>query len=79
MKKVNPKSGLFKVALLSISLLLMIAPQISSVLPLMYSSFPGVSRAAVETLSTIPNIGIVIGLIISPFLIKLIGDRKSVV
>ena len=63
MKKVNPKSGLFKVALLSISLLLMIAPQISSVLPLMYSSFPGVSRAAVETLSTIPNIGIVIGLV----------------
>ncbi|MBI0092468.1 MFS transporter [Lactobacillus sp. M0403] len=79
MKKVNPKSGLFKVALLSISLLLMIAPQISSVLPLMYSSFPGVSRAAVETLSTIPNIGIVIGLIISPFLIKLIGTKNTVI
>ncbi|AIS10024.1 hypothetical protein LACWKB8_1770 [Lactobacillus sp. wkB8] len=78
MKKINPKSGLFKCALLSISLLLMIAPQISSVLPLMYSSFPQVSRAAVETLSTIPNIGIVVGLIISPFLIKLIGTKPTV-
>lgn len=79
MKKVNPKSGLFKVALLSISLLLMIAPQISSVLPLMYSSFPNVSRAAVETLSTIPNIGIVVGLILSPFLIKLLGTKPTVI
>lgn len=79
MKKVNPKSGLFKVALLSISLLLMIAPQISSVLPLMYSSFPDVSRAAVETLSTIPNIGIVIGLVLSPFMIKLIGTKPTVI
>ncbi len=79
MKKVNPKSGLFKVALLSISLLLMIAPQISSVLPLMYSSFPDVSRAAVETLSTIPNIGIVVGLILSPFLIRLIGTKSTVI
>ena len=79
MKKFNPKSGLFKCALLSISLMLMIAPQISSVLPLMYSSFPQVSRAAVETLSTIPNIGIVVGLIISPFLIKLIGTKPTVI
>lgn len=78
MKKVNPKSGLFKLALLSISLLLMIAPQISSVLPLMYSSFPSASRAAVETLSTIPNVGIVIGLILSPFFIKLIGTKLTV-
>lgn len=79
MKKINPKSGLFKVALLSISLLLMIAPQISSVLPLMYSSFPDVSRAAVETLSTIPNIGIVVGLVLSPFLIKLLGTKTTVI
>lgn len=79
MKKTNSQSGLFKCALLSISLLLMIAPQISSVLPLMYSSFPGVSRAAVETLSTIPNIGIVVGLVLSPFLIKFIGTKPTVI
>ena len=33
----------FKISLLSISLFLMIAPQISAALPLMYDAFPGVS------------------------------------
>ncbi|RMC48154.1 MFS transporter [Lactobacillus sp. ESL0225] len=79
MKKANPQSGLFKIALLSISLLLMIAPQISPVLPLMYSSFPTISRAGVETLSTIPNIGIVIGLMLSPFLIRLVGSKPTII
>ncbi|RHW54853.1 MFS transporter [Lactobacillus bombicola] len=79
MKKAVPKSKLFKISLLSISLLLMIAPQISPVLPLMYSAFPNISRAGVETLSTIPNIGIVIGLVLSPFLIKLIGTKPTII
>ncbi len=35
---------LFKVSLLSISLFLMMAPQISSALPLMYHAFPGIQQ-----------------------------------
>lgn len=53
---------IFKVSLLSISLFLMMAPQISSALPLMYHVFPGIDKAGVETLSTVPNFGIVVGL-----------------
>lgn len=54
------------------------APAISPALPLMYHVFPGVDQAGVETLATIPNIGIVIGLLISPFLIRFIGEKATI-
>lgn len=44
----------------------------------MYHAFPGVDQAGVETLATIPNIGIVIGLLISPFLIRFIGEKATI-
>lgn len=69
---------IFKISLLSISIFLMMAPAISPALPLMYHAFPGVNQAGVETLSTIPNIGIVIGLLISPFLIRLMGEKATI-
>lgn len=69
---------IFKVSLLSISIFLMMAPTISLALPLMYHAFPGIDKAGVETLSTIPNIGIVIGLLISPFLIKFVGEKITI-
>ncbi|RHW51235.1 MFS transporter [Bombilactobacillus bombi] len=78
MKKIKTDSWIFKISLLSISLLLMSAPQISSALPMMYSSFPNETHSAVETLSTIPNVGIVLGLIISPISIKFLGTKKNI-
>lgn len=79
MKKKRTQDHLiFKVSLLSISIFLMMAPAISPVLPLMYHAFPGVNQAGVEILSTIPNIGIVVGLMISPFLIRLIGEKATI-
>lgn len=68
----------FKISLLSISLFLMIAPQISAALPLMYDAFPGVSQSGVETLATVPNFGIMVGLFISPFLIRFLGQKSTV-
>ena len=68
----------FKISLLSISLFLMIAPQISAALPLMYDAFPGVSQSGVETLVTVPNFGIMVGLFISPFLIRILGQKSTV-
>lgn len=55
------------------------APAISPALPLMYNAFPGVDRGGVETLATIPNIGIVMGLLISPFLIRLVGEKATII
>ncbi|MBM6762644.1 MFS transporter [Ligilactobacillus agilis] len=78
MKKAPEKQIIFKISLLSISLFLMMAPQISSALPLMYKAFPGVNQAAVQTLSTIPNFGIVLGLVISPFLVKFLGEKVTI-
>ena len=57
---------------------LMIAPQISAALPLMYDAFPGVSQSGVETLATVPNFGIMVGLFISPFLIRILGQKSTV-
>lgn len=80
MKEKHPQDHLiFKISLLSISIFLMMAPAIAPALPLMYHAFPGVDKAGVEMLSTIPNIGIVIGLLISPFLIKIIGEKPTVI
>ena len=69
---------IFKISLLSISLFLMMAPQIASALPLMYHAFPGVNKAGVEMLSTIPNFGIMFGLLISPIIVKYLGQKATI-
>lgn len=80
MQEKQPQDHLiFKISLLSISIFLMMAPAISPALPLMYNAFPGVDRGGVETLATIPNIGIVTGLLISPFLIRLVGEKATII
>lgn len=78
-KKAVKERGIFKVSLLSISLFLMMAPQISSALPLMYKAFPGVSKAGVESLATVPNFGIMLGLILSPVLIRWLGEKTTII
>lgn len=78
MKETKDK-WVFKISLLSISLFLMMAPQISTALPLMYQAFPGVSSSAVETLATIPNFGIVAGLFLSPLLVNRMGAKATVI
>lgn len=75
----QPKEKLsFKVSLLSLSLFLMMAPQIASAIPLMYEAFPKISKAAIETLVTIPNFGIMAGLFLSPIVIRYIGQKKTI-
>jgi len=78
MSKVNSKSFLFKCALLSISMLLMAAPNIAAAIPLMSRSFTGQSASAIETISTIPNLGIIIGIFISSLLANLCGQKRTV-
>lgn len=79
MKTKQPQDRLiFMVSILSISLFTMMAPQISSALPLMYKAFPGVSTAGVQMLSTVPNFGIVLGLVVSPFLVHAIHQKPTI-
>ncbi|MGT2755142.1 MFS transporter [Streptococcus ovis] len=71
-------SSLFKVSLLSISLLSALAQAVSAAFPAMYKSFPNESVAAIETLGTIPNFGTLFGLLVSPFLIRLTNKKTTV-
>lgn len=73
--KTKQQQLIFKISLLSISVLLMSAPIISAALPSMIDSFPGQSKSAVETLLTIPNFGIILALLFSPFCIRMIGKK----
>ncbi|MFR0586438.1 MFS transporter [Lactobacillus porci] len=78
-KKAVKDKLIFKVSLLSISLFLMMAPQIASALPLMYKAFPGVSKAGVESLATVPNFGIILGLVVSPLLVRWLGEKATII
>lgn len=77
MKHISHKSALFKMSLLSISLAIMLAPAISPALPLMH--FNGVSQSQIDTLCTIPNLMKIVGILVSPLLIKLIGQKKTII
>ncbi|EOL42748.1 hypothetical protein RV11_GL000911 [Enterococcus phoeniculicola] len=76
--KTKQQQTVFKISLLSISVLLMSAPIISAALPAMIDSFSSQSKSAVETLLTIPNFGIILALLISPFCIRIIGKKNTV-
>ncbi|MDF7639670.1 MFS transporter [Lactobacillus sp. ESL0791] len=76
MKNISHKSIIFKISVLSISLAVMLAPTISPALPLMH--FPGVSKAQIDTLSTIPNLAKIFGILFCPFLIRVFGQKKII-
>ncbi|ANZ63584.1 hypothetical protein AYR62_05410 [Secundilactobacillus paracollinoides] len=78
MEKVKPQSWLFKVAILSISLMLMIAPNIAAAIPLMAKTFSSQSASAVQTLSTIPNLGVIFGIFLGEFVTLKIGSKRTV-
>ncbi|MFC6176355.1 MFS transporter [Companilactobacillus huachuanensis] len=78
MLKEKSKSFVFKIALLSISMLLMAAPNIAAAIPLMSKTFTGQSASAIETISTIPNLGIIAGIFISSFLTNFMGQKRTV-
>ena len=77
--KLQKQHWLFKLSLLSVSVLLMSAPIISAALPLMFTDFPDQSKSAIETLLTVPNFGIILALLISPLCIRFFGKKNTVI
>lgn len=77
MKVVNSKSPLFKISLLSISILCMVAASVSTVIPAMAKTLTGVSLTQVELLASVPNFGIFLFVLLSPIMTKKFGDKKS--
>lgn len=78
MNSQKQSSILFKIALLSISSMLTLAASIAPALPLMQKTFSGYSQTAVQTISTIPNLGIIIGIFVGGFLSLKIGQKNTV-
>lgn len=77
MKEVNTKSPLFKISLLSISILCMVAASVSTVIPAMAKTITTVSLTQIELLASIPNFGILLFVMLSPIMTKKFGDKKS--
>lgn len=58
----------YKLSLLAISLFIMTSAVISPALPLMMHVFPTISYVKIELPATIPNLGMIFGLLIIPSL-----------
>lgn len=74
----NSRSPLFKLALLSISLFLASAPAVAPLIPLMEESYPALSKSSIEMITTMPNFGIMLFVLVSPFVSQRIGKKKCV-
>ncbi|PWG00105.1 MFS transporter [Levilactobacillus bambusae] len=77
-KSPNVNAWWFKTAILSIALLVQAAPAVAGTLPLMRKTFSSQPLSAVETLSTVPNLGIMLFVILSSGVAKVIGNKKTV-
>lgn len=69
----------FKLSLLAISLFIMMSAVISPALPLMMKAFPNVDRVNIELLTTIPNAGMIVGLLFSPIMIRKLHPKNVVI
>ncbi|KRN28781.1 major facilitator superfamily transporter permease [Lactobacillus selangorensis] len=77
-KQTEAETPRFKIALLSISILLMMAPVVSSTVPAMSKTFAHQSASAVEALVTIPNLGLIFGIFIGSVLAVRWGAKKTI-
>lgn len=74
----NTKSPLFKIALLSISILLMMGPAVSTTVPSMTKTLSHESSSAIEAIISIPNFGLIFGILIGGFLAIHWGAKHTV-
>lgn len=78
MEKTRPRSASFKLALLSISLMLQSGGTIAIAVSKMKETFVDHSATAVESLVTAPNITIMIFVLLSTFLVRSLGTKTVV-
>lgn len=72
------KRGLFKTSLLSISLINMSGPAVAAAIPLMLGAFPQRALADIELTVSVTNFGILLLVVLAPFFVRLLGDKKTV-
>ncbi|AWE42090.1 hypothetical protein DDD63_04210 [Actinobaculum sp. 313] len=67
---------IFKVSILSIAVMQATAQSISGILNTMAEAMPHVDATSISSLSTVPNLGCLVGLFLSPILCKVFGERR---
>lgn len=69
-------SLIFKISILSIAIMQATAQSVGGILNTMAAALPNVDANAISSLSTVPNLGSLAGVFLSPFACKLFGERK---
>ncbi|KRL97121.1 MFS transporter [Liquorilactobacillus satsumensis] len=71
-------SWLFKLSLLSISILAMTAPSIAVANPLLEKTFAQESTAKIEMIATLPNLGVLLMIMFSTVIAKKLGVKRTI-
>lgn len=69
---------ILKIALLSVSMLVAVAPAINANIPAMKEAFPQIPLSMVEMITTIPSLFLMISVLTSGFIAKKIGYKQTI-
>ncbi|KAF1294203.1 MFS transporter [Candidatus Enterococcus leclercqii] len=69
---------IFKLSILSISLICMVAPAVSATVPDILQSFPNRDSGSIELLMSVPNFGIFLFVLLAPMITRIISDKTTV-
>lgn len=69
---------IFKIAILSISLICMVAPAVSATVPDILTTFPNRDSGSIELLMSVPNFGIFLFVLLAPMVTRKISDKSTV-
>jgi MFS family permease len=74
----NPHSKIFVLAVLSVSVMITTGTAISSALPEMAKSFPNISVSQIDMIATIQQFSVMITLLLSGFISKKLGIKRTI-
>lgn len=69
-------SLIFKISILSIAVMQATAQSVGGILNTMAAAMPNVDATAISSLATVPNLGCLAGIFLSPMACKVFGERK---
>ncbi|MFT9098714.1 MFS transporter [Liquorilactobacillus sp.] len=78
MENAKSHGWLFKLSVLSLSILSMTAPSIAVAIPLMENTFTQQTTAQVEMISTLPNLGVLLMIMFSTMIAQKFGIKRTI-
>ncbi|WP_057876226.1 MFS transporter [Liquorilactobacillus aquaticus] len=78
MENIKSHSWLFKLSILSLSILSMTAPSVAIAIPLMEKTFTEQTSAQVEMISTLPNLGVLLMIMFSTLIAHKFGIKRTI-